>query len=100
MRKTKEPEIKVGDRVYVKRMMGREHKFQSFFLGPFRVVEKKGQSVKVRNLMNHKISEVHLSMVLLVKEENVEEESGGKTKPRIFPEEEWYELEMGSEEPT
>ena len=82
---TGESAIKPGDRVFVKRLAPRKHKLQSKFLGPFRIMEKKGQAVKVKNLSNGKVSEVHLSHVLLAKESEIVNISNGKVVPPIFP---------------
>ena len=64
---TRESPIKEGDRVYVKRMQ-MNTKLDSRFIGPFRVLEASSDKVTLKNLYNHKVIKVHLSNVLLVRE--------------------------------
>ena len=66
---TRESSIKVGDRVYVKRMQI-SSKLDSRFIGPFRVLKRDTDNVLLKNLHNHKESKVHLSNVLLIREDD------------------------------
>ena len=68
---TRESPVKVGDRVYVKRMQI-SSKLDSRFIGPFRVIERNTDNVLLKNLHNHKVSKVHLSNVLLIREDDVD----------------------------
>ena len=90
--KTQDSRLRAGDRVFIKRLAPRKHKLEGHFIGPFRIVERNAQAVKVKNLRTDKISEVHLSHVLMVKECHVENISNGTTKPQVFPVGD-YELE-------
>ena len=60
-------------------------------------MERNGQSVKIKNLGSSKVSEVHLSHVLLIKENEVESVSNGAVKPQVFPVEE-YDIEDSAAE--
>ena len=81
----------------MKRLLPKKHKLQSHYVGPFRIMERNGQSVKIKNLGSSKVSEVHLSHVLLIKENEVESVSNGAVKPQIFPAEE-YDIEDSAAE--
>ena len=68
---TRDSNIKVGDRVYVKRMQ-KTSKLESSFVGPFRVMERNADSIVIKNLFNHQTNKVHLSHVILVRQDDVE----------------------------
>ena len=82
---TRGSSVAIGDRVYVKRNGPRQHKLESKYVGPFRVLSKNMDSVTIRNLFNHKEQTVHLSKVFMVREEEVKEETNGEVQPKLYP---------------
>ena len=88
---TRESPIQKGDLVYVKRMQTAS-KFDSRFIGPFRVIERNVDTVTLKNLFNHKIHKVHLSHVLLVREDNIENTDRQRIHTDIYPDEP-YDIE-------
>ena len=81
---TRESPIEKGDRVYVKRMQ-KASKFDSQFVGPFRVLERNTDNVLLKNLHNSKNHRVHLSHVLLIREDDVESIAKHNIQPKIYP---------------
>ena len=49
------------------------------------MIEKKGQAVTIRNLRSGKLTEVHMSHVLIVREDEVARATNGAIVPQIFP---------------
>ena len=54
--------------MYVKRLTPKEHKLQSKYIGPYRIIGKTKDAVTVRNLYNCKEMTVHLSYVNVIHE--------------------------------
>ena len=84
--RTRESPIHVGARVYVKRQQPTS-KLDSKFVGPFRVIEKKADSIKIKNLYNAKVSTVHMSHVVVVPECQVENATDNDITPSVYPDE-------------
>ena len=62
--RTRESPVHIGARVYVKRQQP-SSKLDSKFVGPYRIVDKKADSVKIKNLHNGKVSSVHMSHIVI-----------------------------------
>ena len=83
---TQETTFNLGG-VYIKRRTPKQHKLQSKFLGPYRIVNKSADSVTVRNLYNSKESTVHLSYVNLLQEsELINTDSPSVMNMGVYPE--------------
>ena len=41
-----ESNIKAGDRIYLRRLQPRKHKLEPSFIGPYRVIERKGDKIE------------------------------------------------------
>ena len=65
-----ESPITVGDRVYLKRLQPRKHKLEPSFIGPYRVVDKVVDKVRLRHIGSGKECEYHASH-LMKREERI-----------------------------
>ena len=84
----KDVKIKVGDRVYAKRMQFAPSKLSTKFLGPCRVLKINNDRIELRDLQSYKISVSHPSRLKVVREELVD----NKESRRPFPVGEQAEL--------
>ena len=77
-------EIRIGHRVYIKRLQPRKNKLDSPMIGPFRVLDIKNNSIKVRHIVNGTIYTVHRCFVLVVPE-SLAKESDHANVRAIYP---------------
>ena len=63
--KVSELPIAVGMRVYVKRLVPRQHKLQTRYIGPFRVEKVMQSGVLLRSVTHGKVIKVHKDYVLV-----------------------------------
>ena len=88
---TRESPIKRGDRVYVKRMQS-SSKFDSKFVGSCKVMQRNEDNVVLKNFHNGNTQKIHISHVLLVREDDDENIAKHKIHRQIFPDDA-YDLE-------
>ena len=67
--KAKDVKIKVGDRVYAKRMQFAPSKLATRFLGPYRVLKITNDRIELRNLNSYKTMVSHPSRLKVVRED-------------------------------
>ena len=82
--KTHAREFNIGDRVYLKRLQGSENKFESKFIGPFRIKEVHNDQLLVESIATSKRVKVHSSYVKLAHESDISHEENlnlGKAYP-------------------
>ena len=59
--KTKKSEMKIGDRVYLKRLQPRKHKLEAEYYGPYRIMEMGKNKATIRCIVTGKESTYHLA---------------------------------------
>ena len=82
--KTGQIDIALGDRVYIKRLAPKEHKLQSRFLGPYRVIDVHYDSIKLREIVSGKEVTTHRSYVKVIPEPLVTADNN-KNVDQLYP---------------
>ena len=80
-------EVRVGNRVYVKRIMktGVTQKLQALYMGPYRVINKVSDViVKLKNIKNHKELTIHTDRIKVIHEDDVSNNLS-KNARRAYP---------------